>query len=48
MRGIEGLRAPLIGRDDELKEIRTAVADLSVVGEACSRFWLKRVWARAV
>jgi ABC-type glutathione transport system ATPase component len=29
MRGIEGLRAPLIGRDGELTEIRKAVADLA-------------------
>ena len=42
MRGIEGLRAPLIGRDDELKEIRKAIADLergkgsmlAILGEA--------------
>ena len=27
-RGIEGLRAPLVGRDNELEEIRRAVADL--------------------
>ena len=42
MRGIEGLRAPLIGRDDEMKEIRKAIADLergkgsmlAILGEA--------------
>jgi len=42
MRGIEGLRAPLIGRDGELTEIRKAVADLergrgsmlAILGEA--------------
>ena len=41
-RGIEGLRAPLIGRDRELDEIRSAMADLAngqggiraVIGEA--------------
>ncbi len=42
MRGIEGLRAPLIGRDDELTEIRKAISDLergrgsmlAILGEA--------------
>jgi hypothetical protein len=41
-RGIEGLRAPLVGRDEELKEIRGALADLgsgqgsmlAILGEA--------------
>ena len=41
-RGIEGLRAPLIGRDEELEEIRRALADLgrgqgsmlAILGEA--------------
>ena len=48
MRGIEGLRAPLIGRDDEMKEIRQAIADLEMAREVCLRFWVKRVWGRAV
>src|SRR5438552_13701478 len=42
MRAIEGLRAPLIGRDDEIDEIRKAIADLergrgsmlAILGEA--------------
>ncbi|PYL86831.1 MAG: hypothetical protein DMF16_11225, partial [Verrucomicrobia bacterium] len=42
MRGIEGLRAPLIGRDDELNELHKAIADLergrgsmlAILGEA--------------
>src|SRR3954469_7410111 len=42
LRGIEGLRAPLVGRDEELGEIRDALADLqrgrgsvvAIVGEA--------------
>src|SRR5437868_5477566 len=42
MRGIEGLRAPLIGRDDELTEIHKAISDLecgrgsilAILGEA--------------
>jgi class 3 adenylate cyclase len=41
-RGIEGLRAPLVGRDEQLKEIRCALADLgngqgsmlAILGEA--------------
>jgi len=42
VRGIEGLRAPLIGRDDELNELHKAIADLergrgsmlAILGEA--------------
>ncbi|PYL46246.1 MAG: hypothetical protein DMF40_13145 [Verrucomicrobia bacterium] len=42
IRGIEGLRAPLVGRDEELEEIRCALADLdrgqgsmlAILGEA--------------
>ncbi|PYI78277.1 MAG: hypothetical protein DMF04_03905, partial [Verrucomicrobia bacterium] len=58
VRGIEGLRAPLVGRDEELGEIRDALADLqhgrgsvvAIMGEAGlgkSR-WEKQVWAKAV
>lgn len=47
-RGIEGLRAPLVGRAEELEEIRRALQILEMAREVCSQSWLKRVWARAV